>query len=69
MTKTISELVAEIKELSNRLIGILTNLKKILLEVWGLVLQCKDIVLQILILGKSLVMLVVNKLKALIPSK
>jgi len=69
MTKTISELVAEIKELSNRLIGILTNLKKILLEVWGLVLQCKDIVFQILILGKSLVMLVVNKLKALIPSK
>lgn len=69
MTKTISELVAEIKELSNRLIGILTNLKKILLEVWGLVLQCKNIVFQILILGKSLVMLVVNKLKALIPSK
>ena len=39
MTKTISELVAEIKELVNRLVGILTNLKKILLEVWGLVLM------------------------------
>ena len=69
MTKTISELVDEIKELSNRLVGILTNLKKILLEVWGLVLQCKNIVVQLLVLGKSLIMLVINKLKALIPSK
>jgi hypothetical protein len=62
-------LMGDIGELWNRLIGLVTELKNLLLQAWKLVLQIKDIALQLLILVKTLVMSVVNKAKSFVPSK